>query len=202
MYVDESIVVVDKPSGVLSVPGPRRNPNIAKLVQTYYNNNHNKNNNTDYDLDRMIVHRLDMDTSGIIVFAKITKALQALHDDFRPTSKAVHKVYEALVCGHVGQTIKTINNSNDTNTPYNVMSLEGEIDLPLQRDATSPPFMCVATTANNYQTNHPSLSFNSAPYQNRFHKMMSKAPKSSLTYYQILFYEYLQYNNDNKYQYK
>jgi len=188
IYADDSIVVVDKPSGVLSVPGPRRNPNIAKLVQTYYH----CGNDTDYELDRMIVHRLDMDTSGIVVFAKTTQALQSLHEDFRPSTKSVHKEYEALVCGHMI-------------LPH--QSMEGEIDLPLQRDPTSPPFMCVATPANKYnENNHISLSSSSTnhstsqqqqqQYHKRYHKMMSKAPKPSLTYYQILSYEYLP-NNDN-----
>ena len=87
-------------------------------------------------------------------------------------------------------------------------SMEGEIDLPLQRDPTSPPFMCVATPANKYnENNHISLSSSSTnhstsqqqqqqQYHKRYHKMMSKAPKPSLKYYQILSYEYLP-NNDN-----
>lgn len=56
LYCDEHICVTSKPSGVLSVPGPRRNPSLAGLVHETLA--------PDIPIDQMVVHRLDMDTSG------------------------------------------------------------------------------------------------------------------------------------------
>ena len=117
LYRDSDLCVVVKPSGVLSVPGPRRNPSIAGLA---------------FDVlqpplrtvDQMVVHRLDMDTSGLLVLALSELALHRLHDDFR--TRRVHKVYQALVEGH-------------WDGPSEV-----ELDLALERDPWNPPFMRVA----------------------------------------------------------
>ena len=59
IYVDEDIVVVDKPSGLLSVPGknPLNKDCLITRVKQYY-------------ADAHIVHRLDMDTSGVMVLAR------------------------------------------------------------------------------------------------------------------------------------
>ena len=74
----------------------------------------------------MVAHRLDMDTSGLVAFARTAAALRGLHASFR--EREVDQTYEAMLCGHL---------------PPNV---EGEsIDLLLQRDHRRPPFMRCAT---------------------------------------------------------
>ena len=115
LYQDSDIAVVHKPSGILCVPGPRRNPSLANLVH--------KALNVGMDVDKTVVHRLDMDTWGIVVFALTEHALSTLHDDFR--QRRVQKTYQALVCGHLPCS-------------------ELEIDLALERDPYHPPFMRVA----------------------------------------------------------
>jgi tRNA pseudouridine32 synthase / 23S rRNA pseudouridine746 synthase len=118
LYRDASIAVVHKPSGVLSVPGPRRNPNMATLLHDALGLDHL------HPVDKMVVHRLDMDTSGIVVYALNEHALRTLHEDFR--ERRVQKRYQALVCGHV-------------------LATEGELDVALERDPHHVPFMRVAT---------------------------------------------------------
>ena len=61
IYADEDILVVDKPSGLLSVPGkhPLNKDCLITRVQQQYS-------------DAFIVHRLDMDTSGIMILARGT----------------------------------------------------------------------------------------------------------------------------------
>lgn len=81
----------------------------------------------DTSLDRMIVHRLDMDTSGLVVFGLTAQTTKILHAQFR--DRIVQKEYECLVVGHFP-------------------SGEYLLDLPLQRDHKHPPFMRVSTPAS------------------------------------------------------
>jgi len=173
IYIDESIVVVDKPGGVLCVPGIRRNPSVANIVHTYIGGSPGE------DVDKMVVHRLDGATSGVVVFARTLQALQKLHLDFR--DRNVKKTYEALLCGHLH-------------------SQEGEIDLPLERDRNRPPFMRVATTSV-YHTDGDDGSNNSfqedasSPNLNKhdgYKKMMSKKPKESFSTFRVISYEYFE----------
>lgn len=165
IYVDAHICVVNKASGVLSVPGPRRNPSVGGLVHEYFGN-------LEDDVDCMIVHRLDMDTSGIICYARSKLVLGILHDAFRNKSSSnggeetVQKTYEALVCGHMKY-------------------LEGEIDLPLVRDRSRPPFMKVGFGFEEEITDE------NVQKHRGYMKMMSKPPKESFTLYRVLAYEYI-----------
>ena len=77
----------------------------------------------DMEMDQMVVHRLDMDTSGVIVYALSKQALSKLHDDFR--NRRVYKQYSALLMGHM-------------QVP------EVEIDVALERDPHHAPFMQTA----------------------------------------------------------
>ena len=72
IYVDKDIVVVDKPSGLLSVPGknPLNKDCLITRVQQQY-------------ADAQIVHRLDMDTSGVMVLARGKANLSALSRQFQ-----------------------------------------------------------------------------------------------------------------------
>jgi tRNA pseudouridine32 synthase/23S rRNA pseudouridine746 synthase len=165
VHEDDAIIVVNKPAGVLCVPGINSNPSVANVVfEKCIANNKNSNsqdNNDDHkctDAYSMTAHRLDMDTSGLVVFGKTKSAVSALHMIFRrdaPANQskrerkraryqnqkqgenndgtttaptAITKEYEALVCGHLPQHIES-----------------GHINLPLQKDIHHPPFMRVST---------------------------------------------------------
>lgn len=137
LYVDAHLCVVNKPSGILAVPGPRRNPSLATAVYEVVQP-------PDIHLDQTIVHRLDLDTSGIIVYALTETALRRLHDDFR--NARVCKTYQAILAGHV---------------PVDSI----EIDIQLERDPDHPPFMRIAQQRQQ-QTSTPlpcNKFFNTSP---------------------------------------
>ena len=74
IYQDIDIVVTNKPSGILCVPGVNKNRSLLDLVFEMNNNgDEDGEERTSEDKlakDSMIVHRLDMDTSGIVIFAR------------------------------------------------------------------------------------------------------------------------------------
>lgn len=159
IYADSDICVVYKPSGVLCVPGPRRNPSVANLVYDAIS--------PLIDIDQTVVHRIDMDTSGIVVFALTEVALKQLHADFREREE-VQKTYHALLCGHISSVG------------------DGEIDLPLERDPVRPPFMRVALEGGGRPAGEKSKIVGS------FQKEINKAPKPSLTTFRVLSREVLE----------
>jgi len=86
VHADDRVVVIDKPAGLLSVPG-RTEPDCASArVQALYP-------------DALIVHRLDQATSGLLLFARGADAQRELSADF--AERRVGKVYVALVAGHL-----------------------------------------------------------------------------------------------------
>jgi tRNA pseudouridine32 synthase/23S rRNA pseudouridine746 synthase len=162
LYCDAHICVTNKPSGVLSVPGPRRNPSLAGLVYDCLK--------PVVDLDQMVVHRLDMATSGIIVYALSLEALQQLHKDFK--DRNVQKTYQALVHGHVD-------------------SLEGEINIALERDPANPPFMRIAQPKDeDLDFDEESESESSPLAVGKTHKFWTQAPKECLTTWSVISKEY------------
>ncbi len=88
VHVDRDLVVIDKPAGLLSVPGrgPDLEDSALRRVQARYPG-------------AFAVHRLDMDTSGLLVFATRRRAERALLAQFR--ERQVKKRYLAWVSGTV-----------------------------------------------------------------------------------------------------
>jgi len=86
LYLSEQLIVVDKPSGLLSVPGRGvgKEDSLLRRVQAEFP-------------DAMIVHRLDMGTSGIVVMGRGGQAQRALSILFE--QRKVRKRYQALVDG-------------------------------------------------------------------------------------------------------
>lgn len=117
IFEDEHIIVVDKPAGVLCVPNKANDPSLSQAVFDAYGNESNR-------ADKMVVHRLGMDTSGVVVFARTDAALRGMNTAFR--NRSVTRSYEALVCGSIEEE-------------------EGVINMPLMRDAEYPPYMRVST---------------------------------------------------------
>ena len=87
LHADDHIVVVNKPAGVLCVPGRHNPSSLASAVFEKFGNEAGS-------LAKSVVHRLDADTSGIVVFARPDMALRKLHAAFR--ERRVEKIYEAL----------------------------------------------------------------------------------------------------------
>ncbi len=110
VYQDESIVVIDKPSGLLSVPGKTEKPSVESLLSKHFPQIY-------------MVHRLDMDTSGLMVVALTQDAYHRLQRQF--LTRTIFKKYIALLDGEVLG--------------------EGSISLPLRPDHLDRPRQVVDT---------------------------------------------------------
>ena len=106
LHVDDDLLIVDKPAGLLSVPGrgPERHDSLATRVQQRYPG-------------ALIVHRLDMGTSGLLVMARNAVIHSALSRLF--ATRQVDKRYVAVAAGQL---------------PAGEMA----IDLPLLADWPNP----------------------------------------------------------------
>lgn len=103
---DDDIVVVNKSSGVLSIPDrfDKTIPNLRVLLEEKFGR-------------IWVVHRLDKETSGIMVFARNPESHKNLNQQFE--SQEVNKIYHAVVSGWILQD-------------------EFEIDIPLLTDPSNP----------------------------------------------------------------
>ena len=104
VFEDESILVIDKPAGMVVHPAPGNY--TGTLVNAILN--HCSDLSGIGGVERPgIVHRLDKDTSGLIVVAKNDKALQSLSKQFK--DRVVRKQYLALARGVLKKSSGTIN---------------------------------------------------------------------------------------------
>ena len=92
VFEDDSLIVLDKPAGLLAVPLERRGgaPSIFDQVMAYLRP-HGKRR-------PLVVHRIDRDTSGLVVFARDPAAQSRLRLQFK--RHTVERVYWAVVYGH------------------------------------------------------------------------------------------------------
>jgi len=86
LFVDENIIAVDKPSGLLSIPDGYKTtlPCLSQYLKQIFN-------------EVWVVHRLDKETSGVIVFARNREAHAELNRQFQ--TRVVQKTYHALITG-------------------------------------------------------------------------------------------------------
>ena len=85
------MLVINKPAGLLSVPLPRKQdePSVYGYLERYLRSQKRR---------PFVVHRIDRDTSGLVVFAKDARAQQTLKKQF--IHRDPQRVYLALVYGH------------------------------------------------------------------------------------------------------
>ena len=115
VYEDDSLVVVNKPTGMLSIPGKGEQPSVYSILRERY---------PDAE-EPMIVHRLDMATSGLLVVAKTKNAHQNLQRQFY--EHTVVKRYIAIVEGVPANQKGTIvlpMRPDPLNRPYQVVDME------------------------------------------------------------------------------
>ena len=88
VYLDDNLLVVNKAAGLLSVPGrgTEKQDCLASRIQILYP-------------DALVVHRLDMATSGLIIFARGPEMQKLLSQMFR--DRQIKKHYVALVSGQL-----------------------------------------------------------------------------------------------------
>ena len=94
VYEDEHIMIVNKPSGLVVHPGSGNHDNTLVNGLMYYTNNLSDCNGEERP---GIVHRIDKDTSGLLMIAKTNEAHQILTEYFK--NKKVKREYLALITG-------------------------------------------------------------------------------------------------------
>ncbi len=107
LYQDAQILVVNKPAGLLSVPGKlagREDCLLSRLMAVHW--------------DALLVHRLDCDTSGVIIFARTKQAQGFLGQEFE--KRRAEKTYIARVWGEMAEE-------------------SGHVDLPIGADWPNRP---------------------------------------------------------------
>ena len=122
VYEDDDIMIINKASGVVVHPGAGNHDNTLVNGLYYYTKNLSDLNG---DERPGIVHRLDKDTSGLMVVAKNNKAHEVLGKMFM--NHEVKRTYIALLSGVL---------------PYN----KGVIDVPIKRDDKSICFLYLSLT--------------------------------------------------------
>ena len=107
LFEDEFLLIVNKPAELLSVPGIEIQDSVYTRLQEIL-----------HPIEPLIIHRLDMSTSGLLVVAKTKQAHKIIQNQF--LKRTVEKRYTALLDGIL-------------------MENEGEIHLPLRADITDRP---------------------------------------------------------------
>ncbi len=127
IYADAHLLVLNKPSGLLSVPGKGADKAdcLSSQVQKYYP-------------DALVVHRLDMATSGLMLMARGHTMQTALSKLFE--TRAIHKRYIALVDGCMA-----------AGTDWQL------IDLPIALDWPNRPLRIISPDGKPSQTRWRSL---------------------------------------------
>lgn len=93
LFEDNDLIVINKPAGLLTISTDAEKENTAYHILTdYVRQNHRQGR-------IFIVHRLDKDTSGIVIFAKNEKIKNALQDNW--ADLVSERVYAAVVEGHL-----------------------------------------------------------------------------------------------------
>ena len=90
VYEDNHIIIVFKESGEIVQGDKTGDKPLSETVKEYIKEKHNKPGNVFLG----VVHRLDRPVSGLVVFAKTSKALTRLNEMFR--NGDVHKTYWAI----------------------------------------------------------------------------------------------------------
>lgn len=119
IYEDNDLMVINKPSGLVVHPAAGHYTNTLVNGLLHYTSNLSSNNG---DERPGIVHRIDKDTSGLLIVAKNDKAHEKLSMQLK--DKTLSRVYIALVQGKI---------NHDT----------GTIDAPIGRDINDRKKMCV-----------------------------------------------------------
>ena len=136
LHVDDALIVAEKPAGLLAVPGrgPDKQDCLSARVQACY-------------ADALIVHRLDFDTSGLVVLARGKAMHRALSIAFQ--EREVEKRYVAVVDGKL-------------------MATQGEVNLPLLVDWPNRPLHKVDFEHGKpSQTRFRQLAYDAATHSTR-----------------------------------
>lgn len=134
VYQDEFMLVVNKPAHLLTVPGrhPANHDCLISRVQTEFPS-------------AQVVHRLDYDTSGLVILPLTKAALSHISKQFQ--ARTINKFYEALVGGEI--------------------ALEGSIDGAIAADLDNRPLYKICSEGKPSLTHYRRLDFTPSTSQSR-----------------------------------
>ena len=130
VYEDDDVMVINKKSGVVVHPAPGNYSGTLVNGLMYLSKNLSHVNG---EFRPGIVHRIDKDTSGLLIVAKNDKAHRILAEELK--EKKIKRKYIALVSGVISHDI-------------------GEIDAPIGRDPSDRKKMCVTSTNSKDAITH------------------------------------------------
>ena len=146
IYEDENVIVLDKPAGLLSMAKGEYCP--EKTLEDF----------------GLLVHRLDRDTSGVVILAKNPTVQSFLRRQFQ--DRKTHKTYYAVVVGHPKMS-------------------EANIDLPIARDLKRPTTFRVDANGKESQTYYKVIT------ENEKYSLVELKPKTGRTHQLRVHMDYL-----------
>ena len=134
VYEDRYIIVVEKNVGILSMAAGHSTLNVKTVLDDYFHK-------TRQNCQAHVVHRLDRDTSGLMIYAKDKQTELALEDDWH------HNVYDrryvALVSGEMEEDEGTVANWLKDNKAYITYASDTDMaastPLPISIPCSAPP---------------------------------------------------------------
>ena len=147
--------MVSKPVGVTSAPGGAGEDVVTAVCREFGVS----------DVSRAVAHRLDMETSGLLIVALTPEAQKWLYEDFR--EKRIKKTYEALVVGEVGleKGEGSVKSAKDVSNPHSgpwqdvvdegyLRGLQMQIEGRTKHTQLSTPVLLTQTHTHTYTHTH------------------------------------------------
>jgi len=169
LYIDDNLIVLNKPSGLPTVRGSNNHPHtLMSVARKFHLQNLNLQDDETITTDQMVSHRLDMDTSGCVIFARNLSALRDLHHQFgQRTQNPITKTYIALVANP------------------SLLSPNSTITNNLTRDAMHPPWMTIQTPLS---ISNNKRAIEEQQGNGKWQKMLTKSQLAT-THYEVLSHE-------------
>ncbi len=125
-YEDEDLIVLNKPAGIVMHPGAGNLDNT--IVNALINHNKNSLSNIGGELRPGIVHRIDKNTSGLVVIAKNNLTHENLSHQF--SKHSITRIYQLLIWGKVrpskGKIVTLIKRSSKNRQMMEVSNIKGK----------------------------------------------------------------------------
>ncbi|MDX2130924.1 MAG: pseudouridine synthase [Planctomycetota bacterium] len=132
VHEDEDVLVVDKPAGLATVSPPGlRTPSVFDEIKGYVRDKVRRRGTRVW-----VIHRLDKEASGLLVFAKTEKAFHWLKEEFR--AKRVHRLYAAVVEGEIESFVPGDTGGADAPAEEGTSAESGGARAKRRRAAQSP----------------------------------------------------------------
>ena len=180
IYEDKSIIVIDKPSGILTIATDKNKDNNYNLYSII--SKHVKRENANNKI--FIVHRLDKDTSGVILFAKSEIIKNILQKKWNETA---NRIYYAVVVGDTKKEDTLINYLQENKQLVTYISNTGKLAITnYEKIKTNGKYSLLKVKINSGRRNqirvqlnnisHPILGDNKYGIKNKnFSRMMLHA---------------------------